>query len=122
MSAQSHRDEEIICHSPGVAGEVVVLQPHTRVDVPIVPRYVGRSTETGRELRVADARANGPRTPLVWQPVAVAVVVAVVAPPASTIVVVARTVVAVVIDALGPSSGLDGVPHVAVWPEVASDC
>jgi hypothetical protein len=41
--------------------------------------------------------------------------------PASTIVVIAQAVVAVVVDALGPSSDFDGVPHIAVWPEVAPD-
>jgi hypothetical protein len=51
----------------------------------------------------------------------VAVVVAVVAPPTSMIVVMARAVVAVVVDALDPSSGLDGVLHVAVGPEAAPD-
>jgi hypothetical protein len=41
------------------------------------------------------------------------------APPASTIVVIAQAVVAVVVDTLGPLSGFDVVPHIAVWPEVA---
>jgi hypothetical protein len=41
------------------------------------------------------------------------------ASPASTIVVVLRAVVAVVVDALSLSSGLDGVLHVAVGPEAA---
>jgi hypothetical protein len=35
--------------------------------------------------------------------------------------VVARAIVAVVVDALGPSSGLDGVPHIAVGPKAAPD-
>jgi hypothetical protein len=82
-------DEEIICHSPGVASEPVVLESHTGVGVPVVSRYVGQSTIARRELRVADALAEGPWTPLVWRSVAVAVVVAVVAPPAPTIIVVA---------------------------------
>jgi hypothetical protein len=51
----------------------------------------------------------------------VAVVVAVVASPTSAIVVVAQAVVAVVVDALGPSTGLDGVPHVAVGTKAALD-
>jgi hypothetical protein len=34
---------------------------------------------------------------------------------------VARAVVAVVVDALGPSTGLDGVPHIVVRPEAALD-
>jgi hypothetical protein len=38
-------DEEVVCRSPGVAGESVVLEPYTRVGVPVVPRYVGRSTK-----------------------------------------------------------------------------
>jgi hypothetical protein len=52
----------------------------------------------------------------------VTVVIAVVASPALLVVVVARAVVAVVVDALGPSTGLNGVSHVAVGPEVALDC
>jgi hypothetical protein len=52
----------------------------------------------------------------------VAVVVVVVAPPAPTVVVVARAIVAVVIDALGTPSDLDGVPRVAVGPKVDLDC
>jgi hypothetical protein len=55
------------------------------------------------------------------RPAAVAVVVAVVVPPASTIVVKGRKIVAVVVDAFGPLSGLDGVPHVAIGPKVAPD-
>jgi hypothetical protein len=53
--------------------------------------------------------------------VARAVVMVVVVLPASSIVMVVRVVVVVVVDALGPSSGLDGVPHVAVGPEAAPD-
>jgi hypothetical protein len=49
------------------------------------------------------------------------VVIAVVVPPAPTIVVVARAVVAVVVDALSPSSSFDGVSDVAVGPEMALD-
>jgi hypothetical protein len=52
---------------------------------------------------------------------AVAVVIVVVVSPTSTIVVVAREVIAVVVDALGPLSGLDGVPRIAVVPETAPD-
>jgi hypothetical protein len=51
----------------------------------------------------------------------VTVVIVVAVSPVSAIVVVARAVVAVVVDALGPTTGLDGVPHVAVGPEVALD-
>jgi hypothetical protein len=40
---------------------------------------------------------------------------------ASAIVVVARAVIAVVVDALGPTSGLDGVPRIAVGPKAALD-
>jgi hypothetical protein len=58
---------------------------------------------------------------LVRRPVAVTVVVAVVSPPTSTIVVLARAVATVVVDTLGPSSSLDGVPYVAVGPETALD-
>jgi hypothetical protein len=58
---------------------------------------------------------------LVRRPAAVTVVVTVVATPASAIVMVVRAVVAVVVDALGPSSGLDGVPYVAVGPKAAPD-
>jgi hypothetical protein len=82
-------DEEIVRRSPGVASELIVLEPHVGVGVPIVPWYVGQSTEARRKLRVADALTKSPWTPLVRRPAAVAVVVAVVAPPASTIVVVA---------------------------------
>jgi hypothetical protein len=74
-----------------------------------------------RELCIADALAKGPWTPLVRRPAVVAIVVVVMAPPAPTIVVVVRTVVMVVVDALGPSSGLYGVPHVAVGPVAAPD-
>jgi hypothetical protein len=35
--------------------------------------------------------------------------------------VVARAVIVVVVDAFGLSTGLDGVPHVAVGPKVAPD-
>jgi hypothetical protein len=74
-----------------------------------------------RKLRVADALAKGPWTSLIWRSVAVAVVVTIVAPSASTVVVVARAVVVVVVDTLGPPSGLDGVPRVAVEPKAAPD-
>jgi hypothetical protein len=50
-----------------------------------------------------------------------AVVVAVVEPSASTVVVLARAIVAVVVDALNSSSGLDGVPDVAMGPETTLD-
>jgi hypothetical protein len=52
----------------------------------------------------------------------VMVVVAVVVSPVSSIVVVARAVVAVVVDALGASASLDGVPYVPVGPKLALDC
>jgi hypothetical protein len=51
----------------------------------------------------------------------VAVAVVVMVPPASTVVMVARAIVAVVVDALDPPSGLDGVPHVTVGPKEALD-
>jgi hypothetical protein len=46
-----------------VAGKSVVLEPHTGVGVPIIPRYDGRSTEARGELCVMDALAKGPQTP-----------------------------------------------------------
>jgi hypothetical protein len=104
-----------------VASKPVVLEPHTGVGVPVVPWHVGRSAEARRELCVADALAKSSWTPLVRRLATVVVVVAVVSPSAATIVVVARTVVAVVVDALGPPSGLDGVPRIAVGPEMAPD-
>jgi hypothetical protein len=58
-------DEKVVRRYPSVAGESVVLKSYARVGVPVVPRYIGRSTETRGELRVADALAKGPRTPLV---------------------------------------------------------
>jgi hypothetical protein len=89
--------------------EPVVLEPHAWVGVPVVSWHVGRSTKGRTELRVADALTKGRWTSLVRRPAAVAVVVAVVSPPASTVVVVARAIVTVIVDALGPPSGLDGV-------------
>jgi hypothetical protein len=47
-----------------VAGESIDLEPHTGVGVPVVPRYVGWSTRARGELRIADALAKGPWTPL----------------------------------------------------------
>jgi hypothetical protein len=38
--------EEVICRSLRVARKSVVLEPHTRVGVPVVPGDVGRSTKT----------------------------------------------------------------------------
>jgi hypothetical protein len=55
------------------------------------------------------------------RPAAVAVVIVVVAPIASTVIMMVRAVVAVVVDALGLPSGLDGVPRIAVGPETAPD-
>jgi hypothetical protein len=49
-----------------VAGEPVVLEPYTRIGVHIVPRYVGRGPEARGELRVSDALAESPWTPLAW--------------------------------------------------------
>jgi hypothetical protein len=49
------------------------------------------------------------------------VIVVVVAPPTPVVVMVARAIVAVVVDNLGPPSGLDGVPRVAVGPKAAPD-
>jgi hypothetical protein len=114
-------DEEIFCRSPGMARKPVVLESHAGVGVPVVPWHVSRSTQTQRKLCVADALTKGPRTSVVRRPAAVVIVVAVMAPPTSTIVVVARTVEAVLVDTLGLSSGLNGVPHVMVGPEAAPD-
>jgi hypothetical protein len=114
-------DEEIVRCSSGVASKPVVLEPHSGVGVPLVPWHVGQSTKARRELRVADALSKGPQTFLVLRLVAVAVVIAVMAPPASTVVVVAGAIVAVIFDALGLSSALDGVSHVAVGPKASLD-
>jgi hypothetical protein len=35
----------VVCRSPDVAGESVVLKPHAWVVVPIVPGYVGQSAK-----------------------------------------------------------------------------
>jgi hypothetical protein len=104
-----------------VARQPVVLEPHAGVGVPVVHGYVGWSSETRGKPRITDALAKGSRTPLVWRLPAVTIIVAVVASPASSIVVVARTVVTMVVDALGPSTGLDGVPRVTIRPEPALD-
>jgi hypothetical protein len=112
---------EVVCRCPGVASKPIVLEPHAGVGVPVVPWHVGRSAKARKELRVADALAKSPWTPLVRRPAVVAFIVAIVASPASMIVVVARAVVAVVVDALGSPSGLDGVPCVTVGPKAAPD-
>jgi hypothetical protein len=39
-------DEEIICRFTRVARESIVFEPHARVGVPVVPGYVGWSSET----------------------------------------------------------------------------
>jgi hypothetical protein len=57
--------EEVVCRSPGVACEPVFLEPYTGVGVPVVSRYIGRSAEARRKLRVPDAPAKGPRTSLI---------------------------------------------------------
>jgi hypothetical protein len=49
-----------------VARKPVVVKPHAGVGVPIVPWHIGRSPEMQGELRVADAPAKGPWTPLAW--------------------------------------------------------
>jgi hypothetical protein len=38
-------DEEVVYRSTRVAREPVVLQPHARVGVPVILRYVGQSYE-----------------------------------------------------------------------------
>jgi hypothetical protein len=50
------------------------------------------------------------------------IIVVVVAASVSSVAVVARAVAMMVVDALGPSTGLDGVPHVTIRPEPALDC
>jgi hypothetical protein len=42
-----------------VAREPVVLEPHSGVGVPVVPGYVGQSSETRGEPRIPDALAKG---------------------------------------------------------------
>jgi hypothetical protein len=49
------------------------------------------------------------------------VVIVVVVLPTSAIVVVARAVVTVIVDALGPSAGHNGVPHVTIGLEADLD-
>jgi hypothetical protein len=58
--------EEIVSCPTGVAREPVVLEPYTRVGVPIVSWHIGQSQEARGELRVMDAPAKGPWTPLAW--------------------------------------------------------
>jgi hypothetical protein len=58
--------EEIVGRPTGVAREPVVLEPYTGVGVPVVPWHVGQSLEARGELRVTDAPAKSPWTPLVW--------------------------------------------------------
>jgi hypothetical protein len=58
----------IICCSPGVASESVVLEPHTRVGVPVIPRYVGQDVEARGEPRILDALTKSPLTSLVRDP------------------------------------------------------
>jgi hypothetical protein len=58
-------DEQVIGRSPGEACEPVVLEPYAGVGIPVVSWYVGRSPESRRKLRVADALAKGPWTLLV---------------------------------------------------------
>jgi hypothetical protein len=48
-----------------VARELVILEPHTGVGVPIVSWHIGRSPKSRGELRVVDAPAKSPWTPLV---------------------------------------------------------
>jgi hypothetical protein len=71
-----------------VADEPVVLEPYDGFDVPIVPGYVGQSSETRGEPCIWDALAKSLWTPLVQRPAAVTIVVVVVASPASSVVVV----------------------------------
>jgi hypothetical protein len=48
----------------------------------------------------------------------VAIIIVVVASPAPSVVMVARAVVVIVVDALGPSTSLDGVPRFMVRPKL----
>jgi hypothetical protein len=48
-----------------MACEPIVLEPHTGVGVPIVPGYVGQSSETRGEPSIPDALAKGSWTLLV---------------------------------------------------------
>jgi hypothetical protein len=57
--------EEIVGRTTGMAHEPVVLEPYTRVGVPIVPWHVGWRPIARGELRVTDASAKSPGTPLV---------------------------------------------------------
>jgi hypothetical protein len=67
MSARSSQgreevldDEEIVCRSPGMAREPVVLEPHAGVGVLVVSWHIGQSVKARRELRVVDDVAKGP--------------------------------------------------------------
>jgi hypothetical protein len=51
----------------------------------------------------------------------IAVVVVVVASSVSTVVMVARATIVVVVNTLGPTSGLDGVPCISVGPKTTLD-
>jgi hypothetical protein len=105
-----------------VAGESVVLKPYAGVGIPVVPGYVGQSSETRGEPRIPDALAKGLWTPLVQRPAVISIIIAVVASPAFSVVVVARAIVTMVVYALILSTGLDGVLRVTVGPESALDC
>jgi hypothetical protein len=48
---------------PRVARESVVLELHAGVGVPVVPGYIGRSSETRGEPDIPDALAKGSWTP-----------------------------------------------------------
>jgi hypothetical protein len=58
-------DEEVVGRSPGVACELVVLEPYVGVGVPIVSRHIGQSQVARRKFHVTDALDKGPRTSLV---------------------------------------------------------
>jgi hypothetical protein len=58
-------DEEIVCRSPGMTRELVLLETYAGVSVPFVPSHVGWGTKVRRELRIADAPDKGSWTSLV---------------------------------------------------------
>jgi hypothetical protein len=58
-------DEEVVSRSPGVACELVVLEPHAGVGFPVISWHIGRSPKARRKFRIADALAKGPWTSLV---------------------------------------------------------
>jgi hypothetical protein len=114
-------DEEIIRRCPPCDTRAGSPRATRWCCVPVVPRYVGRSSKTRGEPRTPDALAKGSWTPLIWRPVAVTIIVVVMALLASSVVVVAQAVVMMVVNAPGLSAGPDGVPRIMMRPEPALD-